>query len=157
MAEPTYREGDWFAVPLGDEAFALGRIARHHKGIVFAYFFAPAFDRLPTLTDTEGLSADRALTQMLVSHLDLRDGAWPVLGQAGDWDQSAWPMVEFERRVEPPGGGPETLYAIRWDERTLNDEVSARPLDPSEASLRPRDVLSGAGAAVVRLRHALGL
>ena len=94
---------------------------------------------------------------MLVSHLDLRDGAWPVLGQAGDWDPSAWPLVEFERRVEGPGGGPETLYAIRWDERTLNEEVSARPIDPSEAGSRPRDVLSGAGAAVAKLRHALGL
>ena len=151
-----YREGDWFAVPLGHETFALGRIARHHEGIVFAYFFAPALDHLPALAETESLTADGALTQMLVSHLDLRDGAWPVLGQTGDWDPSAWPLVEFERRVEPPGGA-EALYAILWDERTLNEEVSARPLDPSEAGSRPRDVLSGAGAAVVRLRHALGL
>ena len=155
VAAQTYREGDWFAVPLGEDSFALGRIARHHQGIVFAYFFAPAFDHVPTLPETEDLTADRALTQMLVSHLDLRDGAWPVLGQGGDWDPSAWPLVEFERRTDTPGG--EALYAIRWDERTLNEELSARPLDPSEAGLRPRDVLSGAGAAVVRLRHALGL
>ena len=92
---------------------------------------------------------------MLVSHLDLRDGAWPVLGQDGDWDPSAWPLVEFERRTGTSDG--EALYAIRWDDRTLNEELSARPLDPSEAGLRPRDVLSGSGAAVVRLRHALGL
>lgn len=151
-----YREGDWFAVPLGGEKFALGRIARHHRGIVFAYFFAPAFEHLPTLAETERLTADRALTQMLVSHLDLRDGAWPVLGQEEGWDPGAWPMVEFERRVEPPGGS-EALQAIRWDERTLNEEASARPVDPSEAGSRPPDVLSGAGAAVVRLRHALGL
>jgi hypothetical protein len=152
-----YREGDWFAVPLGGETFALGRIARHHEGIVFAYFFAPAFDHLPSLAEVDDLTASESLTQMLVSHLDLRDGAWPVLGQADDWDPSAWPLVEFERRVDEPRGGAESLYAITWDERTLNQEVSARPLDPSEAGMRPRDVLSGAGAAVVRLRHALGL
>jgi hypothetical protein len=154
VAKPTYREGDWFAVPLDEDAFALGRIARHHQGIVFAYFFAPAFDHVPTLRETEGLTADHSITPMLVSHLDLRDGAWPVLGQADDWDRLAWPLVEFERRIEGPGGG---LYAIRWDEETLNEELSAHPIDASEAGLRPRDVLSGAGAAVVKLRHALGL
>ena len=157
MPSLPYREGDWFAVPLGDDAYALGRIARHHSGIVYAYFFAPAFDRAPTLADTEGLTAGDAFQQMLVSHLDLRDGAWSVLGQADDWEPTAWPMVEFERRIDRPGGGPAELYAILWDERTLNDEVSARPIDPSEAGLRPRDALSGAGAAVARLRHAFGL
>ena len=76
-----------------------------------------------------------------------------MLGQDGDWDPSAWPLVEFERRTETSDG--EALYAIRWDDRTLNEELSARPLDPSEAGAT-RDVLSGSGAAVVRLRHALG-
>jgi hypothetical protein len=151
----AYREGDWFAVPLGEAAWALGRIAREHGGIVFAYFFAPAFERQPTLDDTRGLAAGDALTQMLVSHLDLRDGAWPVLGQE-EWDPEAWPMVEFERTMDEPGGG-ERLYAILWDERTLNSEVRATPLDAAEAGARPRDVLSGAGAAVARLRHTLGV
>jgi hypothetical protein len=151
----TYREGDWFAVPLGESAWALGRIAREHGGIVFAYFFAPAFEREPTLDDTRDLTAASAFTQMLVSHLDLRDGAWPVLGQEG-WDPDAWPMVEFERTMEAPGEG-ERLYAIVWDERTLNEELEARPLEASEAGRRPRDVLSGSGAAIARLRHALGV
>ena len=93
---------------------------------------------------------------MLVSHLDLRDGAWPVLGQAGDWDPSAWPLVEFERRVEGPRR-PRPSTRSAGTSETLNEEVSARPIDPSEAGLRPRDVLSGAGAAVAKLRHALGL
>jgi hypothetical protein len=150
-----YREGDWFAVPLGEGTWALGRIAREHRGIVFAYFFAPALRWQPTLEDARGLNAESALTQMLVSHLDLRDGVWPVLGQE-EWDPGAWPMVEFERTMQSPGQD-ERLYAIRWDERTLNEELEARPLDNSEAGKRPRDVLSGSGAAAARLRHALGI
>jgi hypothetical protein len=148
----AYREGDWFTVPLGEGAWALGRIAREASGIVFAYFFAPALERPATLEDARGLTAAGSLTQMLVSHLDLRDGAWPVLGQE-EWDPADWPMVEFERVMEVGGG--ERLFAIVWDERTLNDEVEARPLPPEEAGNRPRDVLSGSGAAVARLRHAL--
>ncbi len=156
MPALPYREGDWFAVPLDDTNYALCRIARHDQGIVFVYVFGPAFDRLPTRADTAELTASDSLTQMLVSHLDLRDGVWPVLGQDEGWDPDAWPMVEFERRVDPPGR-PEELHAVLWDDRDLTREVSARRLDPSEAGRRPRDTLSGAGAAVVRLRQALGL
>ena len=156
MRALPYREGDWFAVPLGDTKHALCRIARHHQGIVFVYVFAPALDRPPTLADAAGLTASDSLTQMLVSHLDLRDGAWPVLGQEEGWDPTAWPLVEFERRVETPGR-PDELHAVLWDERDLSQEAGVRRLDSSEAGRRPRDTLSGAGAAVVRLRQALGL
>lgn len=155
MPRQAYRAGDWFAVPLGEAAWALGRIAREHGGIVLAYFFAPVRERQPTLDDVRGLTAADAFTQMLVSHLDLRDGAWPVLGRE-EWDPHEWPMVEFERTMDEPGGG-ERLYAIVWDEETLNEEVESRPLDPAEAGRRPRDVLSGSGAAIARLRHALGV
>ena len=149
MAGQRYREGDWFAVPLGDGTFVPGRIARHHRGIVFGYFFPPV-THLPTVDELASLRAADSATQMLFSHLGLRDGEWPVLGQTGDWDPGEWPMVEFERRVD------DRLYAIRWDEETLNKELSAVPVDPSEAGRRPWDALAGAGAAVARLRRLLG-
>lgn len=148
-----YREGDWFAVPLGDGRYVLGRIARHYRGIVFGYFFLPPYDRVPTLAEAGGRSAADASTQMLFSHLDLRDGVWPVVGQAGGWDPAAWPLVEFERRLEVPGRG-DVLYAVRYDEHDLSREVSSERIDPAEAGKRPEDALSGAGAAVVRLREA---
>jgi hypothetical protein len=154
-ARQRYAEGDWFAVPLGDGTYALGRIARHHRGIVFAYFFSPAFDHVPTLDEVGSRPASKSTTQMLLSHMDLRDGDWPVLGQAGSWDPAAWPMVEFERLIETTGR-PDVLYVIRWDEDTLTEEASSVRIDPGEAGKRPADLLSGAGAAVVRLRRALG-
>src|SRR5262249_58700798 len=46
-----YREGDWFAVPLGDGRYVLGRIARHHRATVLGYFFKPAYDHVPTLDE----------------------------------------------------------------------------------------------------------
>jgi hypothetical protein len=145
-ARQRYHEGDWFAVPLDEGTFVPGRIARHHRGILFAYFFAP-LDHVPTLDELGSLTAADSATQMLLSHLDLRDGAWPVIGQPGEWDPDAWPMVEFERRVD------DAVYAIRWDDETLSEEVSSVRIDASEAGARPSDALAGSGAAVSRLRR----
>ena len=150
MARQRYREGDWFAVPLGDGTYALGRIARHHGGIVFAYFFAPPFDHVPALDEAEARTAADASTQMLLSHLGLRDGEWPVLGQ-GEWKREEWPLVEFERQID------DKLFAVRWDDETLSEEVESRRIDASEAGSRPSDALAGAGAAVARLRRLLGV
>jgi hypothetical protein len=151
MARQRYRNGDWFAAPLGDGTYALGRIARQHGGIVFGYFFAPPFDHVPSLDEVGSRTAADSATQMLFSHLGLRDGEWPILGQAGDWEPAEWPLVEFERRID------DKLFAVHWDEETLNDEVSSVRIDPSEAGRRPSDALAGAGAAVARLRRLLGV
>jgi hypothetical protein len=96
--------------------------------------------------DVEALRPEEAATHVLVSHLALRDGDWPVLGR-GAFDPSAWPVAELERRVD------DRLYAIRWDEQTLSEEVAARRLHPEEAGRRPPDGLLGTDAAVVTLRR----
>jgi hypothetical protein len=132
----------------------LGRIARHDRGTIFGYFFAPPFDHVPTSEELGDRRAEGSFTQMQFSHLGLRDGEWPVLGQAGEWDRSAWPLLEFERRLEWLGQ-EDRLYVVRRDEEKLNEMVSERRVDLSEAGKRPRDALAGAGAAVVRLRQEL--
>lgn len=38
----NYKEGDWFAVPLGGAGYALGLVARvGRRGVTFGYFFGP--------------------------------------------------------------------------------------------------------------------
>jgi hypothetical protein len=150
-----YREGDWFAVPLGDGTYVLGRISRHSHGIVFGYFFAPAVDHAPTLEEVGERTAEDSFLQMRFSHLGLRDGAWPVLGQSGDWDRDAWPLLEFENRLEVKGR-PDVLYAVRLDEETVARMVSRRKVDLSEAGRRPEEALYGDLAAVIELRESLG-
>ena len=40
MPKASYREGDWFAVPLRDGGYAAGLIARANpKGVLLGYFF----------------------------------------------------------------------------------------------------------------------
>jgi hypothetical protein len=154
VPKQRYREGDWFAAPLRDGRYVLGRIARHYRGTVFGYFFAPPFVHVPTLDDTRGRRAEESFTQMLFSHLGLRDGEWPVLGLAGDRDRDAWPLVEFEWRLEIPGRA-DKLYAVRVEEENLNRRASVTEVDISEAGKRPSESLSGSGAAVVHLEQAL--
>lgn len=147
VARQRYAAGDWFAVPLGERAVAVARIARHHRGIVYAYVFGPTRAEVPALAEVEHHRPGDAATHILVSHLALRDGAWPVIGRGGAFDPAEWPVVELERRVD------DRLYAVRWDEETLSEEVETRPLDPSEAGRRPPDGLLGTGAAEVTLRQ----
>jgi hypothetical protein len=149
-----YGEGDWFAVPLDDGRYVLGRISRHSHGIVFGYFFAPAFDHVPTLEEAEGRTADDSFLQLRFGHLGLRDGAWPVLGPT-DWDRDAWPLLEFENRLVVKGR-PDVLYAVRLDEETVARMVGRRKVDLSEAGRRPDHALFGHLAVVIELREALG-
>ena len=92
---------------------------------------------------------------MLVSHLDLRDGAWPVLGPASDWDPAGgrWSSSSGASRVRRR---PRDLYAVRWDEETLNEEESDAAAGPGRAGSRPPDVLSGARRGA-ELRRVLGV
>ena len=149
VARQRYAAGDWFAVPLGERAVAVARIVRHHRGIVYAYVFGPPRAEAPALAEVEHHRPGDAATHILVSHLALRDCAWPVLGRSA-FDPAEWPVVELERRVD------DRLYAVRWDEETLSEELETRPLDPAEAGRRPPDGLLGTAAAETTLRRLFG-
>ena len=90
MARQRYAPGDWFAVPLAERAVAIARIARHHRGTVYAYVFAPLRAEVPALADVEHHRPGDAATHIVVSHVALRDGAWPVIG-CGTFDPAEWP------------------------------------------------------------------
>ncbi len=153
-ARERYREGDWFATPLGDGRYVLGRIARHSNSIVFGYFFAPPFDHLPTLEEIGDPQAEDSFAQMRFSYLGLRDGEWPVLGQTDNWDRDAWPLPEFESRLEITGR-PTVLYAVQIDEKTVSRELNVRRVDASEAGKRPEVSLYGAVAVAIHLQQML--
>src|SRR5687768_5375020 len=83
-----YKEGDWFAVPLRDGGWAVGRVARMppppKRGIhLLGYFFGPRRDRVPALDDVADLAPEAAISIERFSDLGLVRGTWPVLGGAG--------------------------------------------------------------------------
>lgn len=95
-----YQEGDWFLVPLVEDQWAAGRVARPHPvgKIAFVYLFGPfanppVIDELAALLPSEAVLIGRIADQGLVRR------EWPVLGHA-DWRRGDWPLMPF-RNVDP--------------------------------------------------------
>jgi len=145
MPEPTYSEGDWFAVPLRDGGFAVGIIARampRKEGVLLGYFFGPRRDEVPALEELGDLSAPDAVMIEMFGDLGLIRGEWPLLGRVNGWDRSAWPTPEFGRFEELTG----RAFRVIYDDDNPNRVVREEQVDPNELAGLPKDGLSGAGA-----------
>jgi Immunity protein 26 len=143
-----YSEGDWFAVPLGSNDFALGIIARANpKGVLLGYFFGPRRQQLPSLADAAGLLPDDAILVGKFGHLGIRGGSWPLLGQQPGWDRSSWPTPVFVRYEELPG----RTFQVRYDDADPNRVIDETQVEPGAAEQGPQDGLMGAGFVERRL------
>jgi len=153
--KPPYAEGDWIAVPLGDDRWVAGRIARMDgRNTIFGYFFPTVSVAPPALDDIAGLSPSDSFTQLIFSDLDLRKGDWRLLGGSPGFRRDEWPMVEFERYLDLSLREP-VLQAVAYADDNPNVEVSCRRVPMTERGGRPIDGLYGSGAAVTRLRMLL--
>jgi Immunity protein 26 len=145
MPEPTYREGDWFAVPLWGGGFATVIIARmmpRKEGVLLGYFFGPRRDSVPTLDELGALSASDATLVERFGDLGILDGAWPLVGHADKWNRGAWPTPAFGRLEELT----ERAFKVIYDDGDPNRLLREERIDPSELASLPKDGLSGAGA-----------
>ena len=142
MARSSYREGDWFAVPLREGGFAIGLVARANRdGVLLGYFFGPRRDALPSLADAQGLVPADAVLVGKFGHLGLKQGKWPVLGQVEDWNRDAWPMPAFVRYEELTGQSFKVIYDGDDPNRLIREEE----ISPGTAEQGPKDGLMGAG------------
>ena len=91
-----YCDGTWFAVPLFQGGYAIGRIVRHTgQGTLLAYCFAPKHDLIPSLEDVDHLTARDSFKTMLLSDLHIVEGKWPLIGESSTWRREEWPMPRF--------------------------------------------------------------
>ena len=91
----NYVEGDWFAVPLQDEGYGVGVIARmqpRRTGVLLGYFFGPKRDRVPEIEELRQLQAGDAVMVRLFGHLDIRRELWPIIGRSPGWTRAEWPV-----------------------------------------------------------------
>jgi len=145
MLEPTYREGDWFAVPLRGGGFAAVIVARampRMESVLLGYFFGPRRGGVPTLDELSALSASDAVLVERFGDLGILDGTWPLVGHADTWDRGAWPTPAFGRLEELTGRAFKVIYDDGDPNRLLREER----IDLSELASMPKDGLSGAGA-----------
>jgi hypothetical protein len=106
MLEPTYRESDWFAVPLRGGGYAAGIIARampRKEDVLLGYFFGPRRDTIPTLDELSARSASDAALVERFGDLGILDGTWPLVGHTDRWNRGAWPTPAFGRFEELTG------------------------------------------------------
>lgn len=142
MARLKYREGDWFAVPLRVEGFAVGVVARANpKAALLGYFFGPRRSEVPRLSDVANLEPGDAVLVGKFGHLGLVQGKWPLLGQLDDWDRAAWSMPVFVRYEELTGRS----FKVFYDDDDPNKLIREEQVAPGSAEQGPKDGLMGAG------------
>jgi hypothetical protein len=153
VAKTSFREGDWFAVPLSEGGYAVGVVARANTaGVLFGYFFGPRRDAVPSLTDVQGLAPEDAVLVGKFGYLGLRERKWPILGRLETWNRRDWPMPAFVRYEELSGRSFKVIY----DENDPNRLVREEQIPPGAAEQGPQDGLMGAGFVEEVLSDALG-
>lgn len=138
-----YKEGTWFAVPLREGGYGVGRVARHKPGgkIILAYLFGPKRDELPTLDELDLLEPVRAVKVRQASDLGLIDGSWPVIGDSARWERARWPIPPCIRRDDLGG----TAWKVVYSDDDLSTVISEQRI-PYETTGMETDGFSGSGA-----------
>lgn len=141
MKGPKFGEGTWIAVPLRDEGFAVGRIARAKRSILLGYFFGIRFYSPPLITDVEHFTASEAILVGTFGYLGLKQGKWPVLGKGENWDRTQWPMPRMVRHEEITG----RILGVHYDDDDPSIFLGEEVITAGEAAQGPEDGLMGAG------------
>ena len=155
----AYREGDWFAVPLRDGGWAVGRVARMppppKRGIhLLGYFFGPRRDRVPALEEVASLAPEGAVSVEMFSDLGLVEGRWPVIGGSRDeWasDRDRWPMPAFGYHYDNLG----RFYRREYPDDPRQPMLRQVRISAEEYALLPRDGFAFHGAVEIRLTRLL--
>lgn len=153
MKKRTYCEGDWFAVPLGNDGFAVGLVARvAPKGaVLFGYFFGPRRQLMPTVDDVREFRPSDAVLVGMFGDLFLLQGRWPVIGKVEPWERARWPMPAFGRRVP----GHDLAYRVEYPDDNPNGLPRETRITVEECQHLPSDGLDGARAVEITLAHLL--
>ena len=152
LPKVSYREGDWFAVPLRDGGFAVGLIARANSGgALLGYFFGPLRPEVPQLHDIADLRHGDAVLVRKFGHLGIRHGSWPLLGRLDGWDRRDWPTPVFVRYEELTGRS----FRVFYDDDDPNKVLREEQVPPGQAEQAPKDGLMGAGFAEAALTRLL--
>jgi Immunity protein 26 len=133
-----YREGDWFAVPLGHGQIALGLVARRPRrgGLLLGYFFGPPRKQPPPVAELQELQAQNAVLICRFKEAPLHRGLWRTLGACAKWRHKDWPMPPFVRKEGLSGRG----IRIEYGADNLTTPASEVEATATDASL-PEDLV----------------
>ena len=138
----SYEEGDWFAVPLNQGGYSLGRISRigSRGGVLLGFFFKGCYQTLPLLDAYASLTPDDAI---LICHFcdpGLRNLTWPVLTKPLLWNRADWSWTDFGHI---DALDPNQAFRRTYDDNDPFTMISQLQITPFAAKLLPKDGLGG--------------
>jgi hypothetical protein len=137
--------GDWFAVPIAEPDYVLGRIARFAGPAVLGYFFdgRHTLEQLEQWLVNGSPLADFARTVKVFSHLAFSAEKWPVALDHEDFELTNWPVPAFSRE----GFSADGLchYAVRYSEDDLITVTDEWRIDEDTSRTMPPAGHAGAG------------
>jgi hypothetical protein len=148
----SYKEGTWFAIPLRQGGFGVGRIARlSPKGdIILAYLFGPRRETVPTLNEMDFLQPPDAVKVLQTGARGLKTESWRIIGDSPIWVREKWPSPPFMRKAD--------IGRAAWRVIYPDDNPNGIPMEeriPYETSNLERDGLYGHVAAEIALSEIL--
>jgi hypothetical protein len=155
-----FGEGDWFAVPMGRDRYAVGVIARRQqrgRGAIVGYFFAPFESPQPAIDTIRELHQSGALLVGLFPASCIRppgpgfSGSWPLLGRVEPWDRDEWPVPLFTRTDLKA----KQSFKVRCDDQLGSVREEPDPADPDDIAGLPAWQLLSEEAVVAALKRRL--
>ncbi|HEY1111332.1 MAG TPA: immunity 26/phosphotriesterase HocA family protein [Opitutaceae bacterium] len=146
-----YSEGTVFLVPLRNDGYARGVVARSSGlgKVLLGYFFGP---RLLSANDiaVRDLDPANAILRVRFGDLGLITGEWPIRGRIPNWDRLQWPMPDFVRKDLL---GRRKPLIVRYSDTDPSHIVSETPI--TDDTTLTADSMSGYGAVEIRLTKLL--
>ena len=138
----NYEEGDWFAIPLNQGGYSLGRIARigSRGGVLLGFFYKTYYHIPPPLDAYAGLTPDAVVLIQHFCNPGLRDLTWPVLAKSPLWNRADWSWTEFGYI---DAVDPNQAFRRTYDPNDPFTMISQQQITPIAAKRLPKDGLGG--------------
>jgi hypothetical protein len=143
------KEGDLFAVPLGEGGYGIGLVTREHKQVTMGYFFKKFYQSIPTEIDAGDINKWEVIFIGQFSPWGIKEGKWPLLAAAFKFDRNEWPIPVLRKKDLLT----DKYYAVIYDD-TLFDNQQYQ-ITREEADELYEDGYHGHGVVEKRLSELL--
>jgi hypothetical protein len=112
------KEGNLFAIPLTQDGYGIGLVAREYKTITLGYFFDIVYQDIPEKINDKDIRNWGIALIGKFSSPGIKNGEWPLLKTDFIFNKEEWPIPIFKTQ-EPL---TEKYYAVKVDSTLMNDD-----------------------------------
>jgi hypothetical protein len=111
-------EGYLVAVPLNQNGYGLGLVARKNKRVCLGYFFNRVYSTLPMDVSPGEMDKKDVILIAKFSSLGIEDGSWPIIKSLQEFNPFDWPIPVFQGKDYLA----ERYFAIVYEEDIMNEK-----------------------------------